>query len=143
MCVSSHQTSSQSQYPCGSVFALLFLSCPYLWSRLPPSSSSPLSLPLFSQTFLCFCPSSFPPQENRAPLRPGSTNIREACFFTHCYLTKCGQACVCVCLCVHCSFIAFQAYHGNAVHFKAPYRPLKAELAPSTLVSDNFPHHFH
>lgn len=45
---------SPAQYPCTSVFSLLFLSLPYLWSRLPPL---PPLVPLFLTDLPLFWPS--------------------------------------------------------------------------------------
>lgn len=77
---------------------LCFLSALPLDSlSLVQTSSLPLpslhQSPSFSQTFLCFYPSSFPPEEDRAPLSLGSTNAREAFIIIVCV----GKhACVCV-----------------------------------------------
>lgn len=65
----------------------------------------------FSQTFLCFCPSRRTEQHSAMALL-----TLERPPFAHCYQAKCGQACICVC--VHCSFIALQAYLDIAGHLK-------------------------
>lgn len=95
-------------------------------TSFPPSISPPLS----HRPSSVFCSSSFPPEEDRAPLSPGSANTGEACFLPS-YRSMCGQACVPVCtLLIH--SIAGILWH--CCPLIAYYRPLKGGISKRFLV---------
>lgn len=70
--------------PCGSIHVPLFASCsssPFLiyGPDFLPSCHQPSHPPRFTDLPLFSCPSSFPAEEAREPLSPGSANAAESC----------------------------------------------------------------
>lgn len=114
-----------SQYPCTSVFSLLFLSFPYLWSRLPPP---PPSVPLFPhRPSSVQLPVVFHRDDGPSPSQALLT-LERPCFLPS-FIVVCQGRHASVCVCVQWSFIAFQAYFS--VH--SPLLPSKGQNATQFL----------
>ncbi len=108
-----------------SVFSLLFLSLPYLWSRLPPL---PPSVPLFLTDLPLFYASVVFHQRRTAHLSALALLTQERPAFAQSYCSTCGQACVCVHMCT----LLIHSIAGIPWHccpLAAHHRPLKGRIS--------------